>query len=67
MTTTHTFNVAMTCDGCAGAVKRVLAKLDGIENVDINVADKTVKVTTALDAETVLAQIKKTGKETSLA
>ena len=25
----HEFNVTMTCEGCSGAVKRVLGKLEG--------------------------------------
>ncbi|GLV35796.1 Antioxidant 1 copper chaperone [Carabus blaptoides fortunei] len=58
------FRVQMTCEGCSGAVKRVLDKhkASGIENVDINLKDQTVKVLTALPSQEVLEIIKKTGK-----
>eukprot|EP00568_Trieres_chinensis_P007143 CAMPEP_0183309298 /NCGR_PEP_ID=MMETSP0160_2-20130417/24909_1 /TAXON_ID=2839 ORGANISM="Odontella Sinensis, Strain Grunow 1884" /NCGR_SAMPLE_ID=MMETSP0160_2 /ASSEMBLY_ACC=CAM_ASM_000250 /LENGTH=77 /DNA_ID=CAMNT_0025473307 /DNA_START=101 /DNA_END=337 /DNA_ORIENTATION=+ len=39
------FDVGMTCEGCAGAVKRILGKVDGVNNVDADVAAKRVTVT----------------------
>ncbi|KAG7358377.1 heavy-metal-associated domain containing protein [Nitzschia inconspicua] len=38
------FDVGMTCEGCANAVKRILGKIDGVTNVDANVEAKTVIV-----------------------
>ena len=33
-----------TSEGCAGAVKRVLGKIDGVKSIDTNVEAKTVIV-----------------------
>ena len=41
---TTLINVGMTCEGCAGAVKRILNKVDGIDEVTTDVAAKTVLV-----------------------
>lgn len=51
--------------GCSNAVNRVLQKLDGVKNVDISLDKQLVNVRTSdnLDYDTVLATIKKTGKE----
>lgn len=51
--------------GCSNAVNRVLQKLDGVKNVDISLEKQLVNVRTGdnLDYDTVLATIKKTGKE----
>eukprot|EP00578_Thalassiosira_sp_NH16_P030844 CAMPEP_0181077244 /NCGR_PEP_ID=MMETSP1071-20121207/849_1 /TAXON_ID=35127 /ORGANISM="Thalassiosira sp., Strain NH16" /LENGTH=73 /DNA_ID=CAMNT_0023158479 /DNA_START=103 /DNA_END=324 /DNA_ORIENTATION=- len=38
------FDVGMTCDGCANAVKRILGKIDGVTNIDTNVEEKKVVV-----------------------
>ncbi|EGD75062.1 metal homeostasis factor ATX1 [Salpingoeca rosetta] len=62
---THVFNVAMACDGCSGAVQRVLKKLPEVEDISIDMAGQTVTVVTSLSSDAVLEQIKKTGKETS--
>ncbi|KAF2899516.1 hypothetical protein ILUMI_06651 [Ignelater luminosus] len=61
---TYEFQVEMTCDGCCGAVQRVLGKCNGVEKVDINLADQRVRVTTStLSAEEILQVIQKTGKQ----
>jgi len=44
-TTTVTFNVGMTCEGCSGAVKRILSKMDGVTSVVTDVEKKSVVVT----------------------
>lgn len=36
--------VGMTCEGCAGAVKRILSKMEGVKSVDTNVDERTVIV-----------------------
>lgn len=33
------------CDGCANAIKRALAPVPGVQNVDVDIEAKTVKVT----------------------
>jgi copper chaperone len=38
------FDVGMTCEGCASAVKRILGKIDGVNDVQTDVAAKTVVV-----------------------
>lgn len=32
------------CGGCAAAVKERLSKLDGVDNVEINIQEKTIEV-----------------------
>uniref|UniRef100_A0A1L8DUB7 Copper transport protein ATOX1 n=1 Tax=Nyssomyia neivai TaxID=330878 RepID=A0A1L8DUB7_9DIPT len=64
-TPVHKFTVEMTCEGCSGAVKKVLGKLDQIEDVVIDLENKTVQVTSNLPSEQILETIKKTGKTTT--
>ncbi|KAG0124730.1 hypothetical protein HOY82DRAFT_180031 [Tuber indicum] len=61
----YQFTVAMSCGGCSGAVDRSLKKLEGVEDLNIDLDTKIVKVTTndTLKYEDVLAQITKTGKK----
>ncbi|XP_026462028.1 copper transport protein ATOX1-like [Ctenocephalides felis] len=63
----YEFNVEMTCEGCSGAVERVLGKLKGkgVEDVVINMADQKVCVKASLSSDELLEVIKKTGKATS--
>lgn len=39
------FKVAMTCEGCAKAVRAILSKTEGVQSVDIDVASQKVVVT----------------------
>ena len=57
----------MTCEGCSGAVERVLNRLkgQGVENIVISLPDQKVTVTSTLSADHLLEVIKKTGKKTS--
>lgn len=57
----------MTCEGCSGAVERVLNRLkgQGVENILISLPDQKVTVTSTLSADQLLVVIKKTGKKTS--
>ncbi|XP_043277744.1 copper transport protein ATOX1 [Venturia canescens] len=64
-TKTYEFDVAMTCEGCSGAVERVLKKKQGIENIAIDLPGKKVCVTSELPPEEILECIKKTGKAAS--
>ncbi|VDN24901.1 unnamed protein product [Cylicostephanus goldi] len=60
----YTFEMGMTCDGCANAARRVLTKLGDKVTIDkIDVATKQVVVTTDLPANDILETLKKTGKE----
>eukprot|EP00419_Tripos_fusus_P003086 CAMPEP_0172675982 /NCGR_PEP_ID=MMETSP1074-20121228/13639_1 /TAXON_ID=2916 /ORGANISM="Ceratium fusus, Strain PA161109" /LENGTH=73 /DNA_ID=CAMNT_0013493533 /DNA_START=60 /DNA_END=281 /DNA_ORIENTATION=- len=38
------FNVQMVCDGCSGAVSRILKKMDGVEEVIIKMEEQQVEV-----------------------
>ncbi|EFJ22861.1 hypothetical protein SELMODRAFT_104411, partial [Selaginella moellendorffii] len=58
--------VAMSCQGCVGAVKRVLGKLEGVDNFEIDLKEQKVSVTTSsLKPEQVLEAVSKSGKATS--
>ncbi|XP_013386219.1 metal homeostasis factor ATX1-like [Lingula anatina] len=64
MAQVHEFDMAMTCDGCANAAKRVLGKLgDDVTLVETDVEAKKVFVTSTLPFEKLLEALKKTGKE----
>jgi len=57
----------MMCEGCAGAVRRILQKIEGVENIDITVEDKKVVVTGKnLDPATLVEKVGKSGKATEL-
>ncbi|XP_018565231.1 metal homeostasis factor ATX1 [Anoplophora glabripennis] len=64
----HEFKVTMTCEGCSGAVERVLGKLKGkgVEDFNVNLENQKVQVKSSLPANEILEVIKKTGKETQL-
>lgn len=57
----------MTCEGCSGAVERVLTRLkgQGVDNIDISLPEQKVSVTASLSADQLLEVIKKTGKKTT--
>ncbi|CAG5044734.1 unnamed protein product [Parnassius apollo] len=67
MSSTHIFNVEMTCEGCSGAVERVLNRLkgQGVNEVHICLPEQKVSVTSTLSADQLLEVIKKTGKKTT--
>jgi len=60
----HEFQVEMTCEGCSGAVTRVLNK-KGEQNIEINMDKQRVYVTSTLSADELLETIKKAGKTCS--
>ena len=47
---TTLFNVGMTCEGCSGAVGRILRKQAGVRDVAADVAAKTVRVSHSAEA-----------------
>ncbi|XP_022663678.1 copper transport protein ATOX1-like [Varroa jacobsoni] len=67
MSKVYEFEVEMTCEGCSGAVKRVLGKLDGqgVTKVEIDLPNKRVFITSTLTSDQLLEVIKKTGKNCS--
>jgi len=44
VTTTTKFQVGMTCEGCANAIKRILGKIEGVSDVQTDVQAKSVVV-----------------------
>lgn len=63
----HEFKVEMSCDGCSGAVKRVLGRLEGqgVNKVDIDLKEQRVLVDSTLTSEELLEVLKKAGKACS--
>ncbi|XP_072040368.1 copper transport protein ATOX1-like [Amphiura filiformis] len=63
----HEFTVAMTCEGCSGAVTRVLNKLkpDKVKDFTIDLPGKKVVVEATVSSDELLETLKKTGKETN--
>ncbi|MQL10585.1 heavy-metal-associated domain-containing protein, partial [Escherichia coli] len=57
--------VGMSCQGCVGAVNRVLGKLEGVESFDIDLKEQKVTVKGNVEPETVLQTVSKTGKKTA--
>ncbi|TFK09647.1 Copper transport protein ATOX1 [Platysternon megacephalum] len=60
----HEFSVDMTCDGCSNAVTRVLNKLGGVQ-FEIDLPNKKVCIDSEHSVDTLLATLKKTGKNAS--
>ncbi|KAA8534534.1 hypothetical protein F0562_032051 [Nyssa sinensis] len=65
MSQTVVLKVGMSCEGCVGAVKRVLGKMQGVESYDIDLKEQKVTVKGNVQAEAVLQTVSKTGKKTS--
>uniref|UniRef100_A0A6B2LYP9 HMA domain-containing protein n=1 Tax=Arcella intermedia TaxID=1963864 RepID=A0A6B2LYP9_9EUKA len=59
---TTTWEVGMTCEGCAKAVKGSLSKVAGVTSVTTDVPSKKVTVVGSASKDAVEAAIKKTGK-----
>ncbi|KAF7249236.1 Copper transport protein ATOX1 [Varanus komodoensis] len=60
----HEFFVDMTCEGCSGAVTRVLNKLGGVQ-FEIDLPNKKVSIESEHNVDTLLDTLKKTGKDAS--
>ncbi|KAG9139051.1 hypothetical protein Leryth_027377 [Lithospermum erythrorhizon] len=65
MAETVVLKVGMSCQGCVGAVKRVLGKMDGVESFDIDLEEQKVTVKGNVKPEAVLQTVSKTGKKTT--
>ncbi|MQL76813.1 hypothetical protein Taro_009213 [Colocasia esculenta] len=64
MAETVVLKVGMSCEGCVGAVKRVLGKMQGVESFDIDLKEQKVTVRGTAAPEAVLQTVSKTGKKT---
>lgn len=68
MTTTSTYTVTgMTCEHCVRSVTEELTKLDGVTDVDVDLASGRVEVSSEqpLDDEAVAAAVDEAGYEVS--
>ncbi|XP_047323157.1 copper transport protein CCH-like [Impatiens glandulifera] len=65
MSQTVVLSVRMSCEGCSGAVKRVLSKMEGVESFDIDMKEQKVTVIGNVEPEVVLQTVAKTGKKSS--
>ncbi|KAK0148165.1 Copper transport protein ATOX1 [Merluccius polli] len=59
----HEFEVAMTCEGCSGAVTRVLNKLGDEVKFEIDLPKKLVWIESEKDVDYLTEKLKKCGKE----
>ena len=64
-TTTH-LKVEMMCEGCVGAVKRILGKTEGIEDFDVHLDSKKVVVSGTHDAASLIDKLNRAGKAATL-
>lgn len=55
----------MTCEGCSGAVERILNRLktSGVDSFNIQLAEKKVTITSTLPVDQLTETLKKSGKE----
>ncbi|XP_010067150.2 copper transport protein ATX1 [Eucalyptus grandis] len=65
MAQTVVLKVGMSCEGCVGAVKRVLGKMEGVESFDIDLKEQKVTVKGNVQPNAVLKTVSKTGKKTT--
>lgn len=65
MSQTVVLKVTMSCEGCSGAVKRVLSKMEGVEIFDIDMKEQKVTVKGNVEPEAVFQTVAKTGKKTA--
>ncbi|KAA3464556.1 Copper transport protein ATOX1 [Gossypium australe] len=57
--------VGMSCQGCVGAVKRVLGKMEGVESYEVDLEQQKVTVKGNVQPDAVLQTVSKTGKKTA--
>ncbi|CAN8254480.1 unnamed protein product [Cochlearia groenlandica] len=65
MSQTVVLKVGMSCQGCVGAVNRVLGKMEGVESYDIDIKEQKVTVKGNVEPEAVFQTVSKTGKKTA--
>ncbi|XP_077465252.1 copper transport protein ATOX1 [Stigmatopora argus] len=57
----HKFSVTMTCEGCSGAVSRILSRLEDVK-FEIDLPNQLVWIESDKDADFLLETLKKCGK-----
>nr|AAF15286.1 copper chaperone homolog CCH [Glycine max] len=62
---TVVLKVGMSCQGCAGAMNRVLGKMEGVESFDIDLKEQKVTVKGNVEPDEVLQAVSKSGKKTA--
>ncbi|XP_058504921.1 copper transport protein ATOX1 [Solea solea] len=60
--TKHEFQVEMTCEGCSGAISRILSKQEGMK-FEIDLPKNLVWVESDKDSDFLLEVLKKSGKK----
>ncbi|KAK8595481.1 hypothetical protein V6N13_016848 [Hibiscus sabdariffa] len=65
MSQTVVLKVGMSCEGCVGAVKRVLGKMQGVESFEVDLKEQKVTVKGNVQPDAVLQTVLKTGKKTA--
>ncbi|XVE68633.1 hypothetical protein DITRI_Ditri09bG0084500 [Diplodiscus trichospermus] len=65
MSQTVVLKVAMSCQGCVGAVQRVLGKMEGVESYEVDLKEQKVTVKGNVQPDAVLQTVSKTGKKTT--
>ncbi|KAE8702120.1 Copper transport protein ATX1 [Hibiscus syriacus] len=65
MSQTVVLKVGMSCEGCVGAVKRVLGKMQGVETFEVDLKEQKVTVKGNVQPDAVLQTVSKTGKKTT--
>ncbi|GAV00246.1 hypothetical protein RvY_11127 [Ramazzottius varieornatus] len=63
--TKHEFNVEMTCEGCSGAIQRILEKQkgNGVSDYQIDLPNKKVYIDSTLPSDQLLATLQKSKKD----
>ncbi|XVF82797.1 hypothetical protein PTKIN_Ptkin16aG0078600 [Pterospermum kingtungense] len=65
MSQTVVLKVGMSCQGCVGAVQRVLGKMEGVESYEVDLKEQKVTVKGNVQPDAVLQTVSKTGKKTA--
>ncbi|XP_078157241.1 copper transport protein ATX1-like [Carex rostrata] len=65
MAETVVLKVAMSCQGCAGAVQRALTKMQGVDSFNVDLKEQKVTVIGNIKPDDVFQTVSKTGKKTS--
>ncbi|XWS08110.1 hypothetical protein CRYUN_Cryun41cG0051200 [Craigia yunnanensis] len=65
MSQTVVLKVGMSCQGCVGAVQRVLGKMEGVDSYEVDLKEQKVTVKGNVQPDAVLQTVSKTGKKTT--
>ncbi|PKU63718.1 heavy metal-associated isoprenylated plant protein 35 [Dendrobium catenatum] len=63
---TSVLKVSIHCEGCKKKVRKILQRLDGVYDIDINSKQNKVTVTGKVDAESLIRRLVKYGKHAEL-